>query len=148
MKDAKRHIWDLACSKSHDPHILYRTLRNFQNSSITTPDSHYILQNEDNLISDAYIQCDILVDHFSAGAALEPLPLDFSENESNHLNSFFTLSELHDAICRTKRTTLGEDKISANFFKGLVSIPRLCSFKFIMKAGQRVKYQMTENLPL
>ena len=60
-----------------------------------------------------------MVYHFSAGATLEFLPLNFSENESDHFNSSFTLSELQDAIRRIKSTTPAEDKISANFFKGL-----------------------------
>ena len=119
IKEAKRHFWDLVCSKAQDPRILYHTLRKFQTRSSTSPDSHYILQNDDALISDASIQSEILVDHFSAGVSLEPLPLDFSENEPNQLNTSFSLFELQDAIRRTKNTTPGEDKISANFFKGL-----------------------------
>ena len=40
----------------------------------------------------------MLVVDVSAGIALEPLPFDFSENESKYYNSFFTLSEFQDAI--------------------------------------------------
>ena len=93
---------------------------NFQNCSSTSSDSHYILQIDDSLISDASIQSEILIDHFSAGAALESLPLDFSGNEFIHLNTSFTLSELQDSIHRTRSTIPGENKILAIlFFKDL-----------------------------
>ena len=60
------------------------------------------------------------MDAYSGGVHNEPLPIDYDSANPN-LNLSFSISELGDAIRRTKITTSGEDKISAKLFKGLDS---------------------------
>ena len=125
IKEAKRHFWDLICSKAQDPRTLYRILRNFQNYSFTSPDSHDILQNDDNLISDASIQSEILSDHFRAGDALKHLPLNFSENESKQLNTFLPSlnSKMQSALLKAQPQV--KTKFQPTFLKVSASTPRL-----------------------
>ena len=146
FKEAKRHFWNSGCSKAQEPRILYHTLGNFRTRSSTSPDSHYILQKDDTLISHAYIQSEILIDHFSTGGFFEPLPLDFSENKSNYLNTSFSLFELQDANSHTKKQLRVKAKFQPFSLKISVNILRFYFSNFTTKTGKHGKFRMTGNL--
>ena len=105
-------------------------------------------QKNEHKTSKQSIQSEILSDHFSADAALEPLLLDFLEmNLTNPTCLLPSLnSKMQSAVLKAQLHV--KIKFQPTSLKISASILKLCSIKFTMKAGKWGKYQMTGNLLL
>lgn len=113
----KHQFWDSVYQNASDPYIQHKTFWKINNWFCSSPDAHLCIWYDDSLISNANIQAELFVDHFSQETAHEPLPIVSVHTKNEKLNGPLHISELQEAIHYIKATPLGDNRIRAKYFK-------------------------------
>ena len=108
------------CKNAKDSRILFKAFRKIKSHSCSSPDSHFCLEINSKLVFEAFKQAQIFSHLFSWDQLQNPIPFTYGPSANEELNLPFDKVELFEAIRRTKATTLGQGRIPASFFKGLI----------------------------
>lgn len=117
IKNLSLSYWDTVCKNKGGSADIFKILRALRGKPTT--DQHLLIKSNGVLILDPLTQANKFAQFYTKPPVRKYIPIDCSPTKNLPFNLPFSITELNQAIRKTKTSTPGPDQVSARMFKGL-----------------------------